>query len=152
LFPRTASRRRTAPTYTARRKRWPLAGLHDSPIKQKIAIQKLDFRLSKEHQYMKYTAMVDDNFHYMDEEKRYKLGEYETMDAAIQACQTLIDVYLKGIYEPGATAEKMFEHYTSFGEDPFILGAQTDRREGAPFSAWDYAKKRCEEICSAGGK
>jgi len=99
---------------------------------------------------MKYTVMVDDNFHYMDEQERYTLGEYETLEEAIVVCKSVVDRYLKEVYTPGATAEELYKHYVSFGEDPFILGVQAIRREDGPFSAWTYAKKRCEEIC--GGK
>ncbi len=34
-------------------------------------------------------------------------------------------------------------HYTSFGEDPFIIGPGDYR-----FSAWDYAKERCSILCA----
>jgi hypothetical protein len=99
---------------------------------------------------MAYTVLVDDNFHYMDVEERYTFGEYETLEEAIIVCKSIVDQYLKEIHEPGITAEAMYKHYVSFGEDPFIRGVQATRREDVPFSAWTYARKRCEEIC--GGK
>ena len=42
------------------------------------------------------------------------------------------------------SAEALYSSYTSFGEDPFIAGH--DPR--TTFSAWDYAKARCAELCA----
>ena len=92
---------------------------------------------------MSYTVLVADNFHYMDENERYTFGEFESLDTAIAACKTLVDDFLKANYKPGMTAEELYDAYTSFGEDPFIVGAGAMR----PFSAWDYAKTRSEELC-----
>jgi hypothetical protein len=36
---------------------------------------------------MSYQVFVDDNFHYMEEEHRYLLGEFETLEAAEAACR-----------------------------------------------------------------
>ena len=38
----------------------------------------------------KYIVEVDDNFHYMDESERYRLGEFDSCAAAIAACKQLI--------------------------------------------------------------
>ncbi len=94
----------------------------------------------------RYKVMVDDNFHYMEEDERYELGTYHTRAAAIAACRDLVDRWLQEMHEPGVTAEKLYEHYISFGEDPFIVvieGTDPD----AKFSAWTYAKERCAAIC-----
>lgn len=40
------------------------------------------------------------------------------------------------------TSKVLYEGYVGFGEDPFIIPAGEP-----PFSAWDYAKARCMEIC-----
>jgi len=95
---------------------------------------------------MPYKVMIDDNFHYMDDDERYTHSTYATLEEAIAKCKTLVDVYLKGIYKQGMTADEMFKHYKSFGEDPWISGI-----EDVPFSAWAYAKQRCAEICDAAG-
>ena len=34
-----------------------------------------------------YTVFVDDNFHYMDESERYKLGEFVDCASAVAACK-----------------------------------------------------------------
>jgi hypothetical protein len=94
----------------------------------------------------RYTVMVDDNFHYQDEDERYEHGIYETVDAALAACRNLVERSLSGAYEPGMSAEDLYKRYTSFGEDPFIvvLDGVDDR---ARFSAWTFAEERCREIC-----
>jgi hypothetical protein len=63
-----------------------------------------------------------------------------------EAAQKIVDDYLLSAYQPGMTAQALADSYTSFGEDPFIV--ETPRQAGGVlFSAWDYARRRCEEIC-----
>lgn len=85
----------------------------------------------------KYIVMVDDNFHYTDETKRYKYGEYDTPEKAIEVCKKIIENSIK--FEKGATSDDFFSSYCMYGEDPFIIG-------DAVFSARDYAKEYCEEL------
>ena len=94
---------------------------------------------------MTYTVWVDDNFHYMDEDERYKHGEFETLEAAIEACKRIVDAYLVSAYTPGMSADALHASYTGFGDDPWVSGA-----DGTPFSAWKYAEQRCAEICATG--
>jgi hypothetical protein len=93
---------------------------------------------------MGYTVKIDDNFHFTDEEERTTHGEFETLSAAIQACRKIVDDCLASAYTPGMSAEDLYSNYKSFGDDPWISGG-----DGVPFSAWDYAKQRCVEICNA---
>ena len=95
---------------------------------------------------MSYKVLVDDNFHYMDESERYTLGEFPTLDAAIAASTKIVDEYLLSAYRPGVTAQELAHSYFTFGEDPFIVDTQ-DNTRGALFSAWDYARRRCDEMC-----
>lgn len=82
----------------------------------------------------------------MDESERYELGEFPTLDAAIEATKKIVDEYLLSAYQPGMTAQALFESYTSFGEDPYIVATPSKGTE-VLFSAWDYAKRRCYELC-----
>jgi len=41
--------------------------------------------------------------------------------------------------------EALFSSYSSFGDDPYIVSDNTDSDN---FSAWDYARGSCREICS----
>jgi hypothetical protein len=88
-----------------------------------------------------YTVLVDDNFHYMDKSERYKCGDFATLEQAVQACEAIVDGFLKAAYKPGMAAEELYKQYVGFGEDPFIQGP------GAGFSAWTYAKQRCQALC-----
>jgi len=92
-----------------------------------------------------YAVFVDDNYHYMDKSERYKCGDYDTLEAAVQVCQAIVDEFLKTAYKPGMSAEDLYKQYVGFGEDPFISGL------GASFSAWTYAKQRCESLCADRG-
>jgi hypothetical protein len=85
---------------------------------------------------MTYKVIVDDNFHFMDEQERTAHGEFKTLDAAIEACKKIVDEYLALAYTPGMTAKDLYSNYVAFGDDPWIGGG-----DGVPFSAWNYAKQ-----------
>ena len=93
---------------------------------------------------MSYRVLVDDNFHYMDETERYELGTFASLDAAVAAAQAVVDAYLRSAYKPGMTARALFKSYTAFGEDPFIVAPD---QQSVAFSAWEYAKQRCDALC-----
>ena len=90
-----------------------------------------------------YQVLVDDNYRYMDESERYKLGDYETFEEAETACKEIVDEFLQRGCKETMTAERLYECYVMFGEDPLIVGEPVPYR----FSAWNYAKERCEQIC-----
>jgi hypothetical protein len=93
---------------------------------------------------MTYTVRVDDNFHYMDKDYRYTHGEYETVEEAVKAAQAIVDSFLAAAYIPGMSPDDLYRSYTSFGDDPFIIGPENPK-----FSAWNYAQGRCNEICAS---
>jgi hypothetical protein len=93
---------------------------------------------------MVYRVLVGDNFHYMDETEHYQLGRFASLEAAVQAAQAMVDSFLASEYKPGMTAQQLLRQYISFGEDPFIIGPDQSK---IAFSAWDYARRRCEELC-----
>ena len=95
-----------------------------------------------------YRLMVDDNFHYMDEDDRYQAGTFATAAEAVAAARKIIDDWLAFNHKPDMTADALYGHYISFGDDPFVMAP-----EGEPaiaFSAWDYARERAQAMC--GGK
>jgi len=94
---------------------------------------------------MPYTVCVDDNFHFMDESERYTSGTYETYEEALAAAKAIVDRSLA--WAPGETPESLYEGYKGFGEDPFIQGPDPCPH----FSAWEYARQRCREICEEHG-
>jgi len=97
----------------------------------------------KNTQSRKYEVYVDDNFHYMDESERYKLGEFETCEEAVAACKKIVDEFLEQGYTKGVSFKELYEGYIGFGEDPLIISGD----KTCFFSAWDYAKQRCRELC-----
>jgi hypothetical protein len=97
---------------------------------------------------MPYIVKVDDNFHYMDEDERYELATFATLDEALAACRKLVDDWLADNHKPGMTAAQLYELYCGFGEDPFIV-APNEPSLGVPFSARDYVRERVAAICGA---
>ncbi len=88
----------------------------------------------------KYTVYVDDNYHYMDESERYKLGEFDDCASAISACKRVVDESLRADCR---TDEELYSGYLMFGEDPFII---TDD-PNCKFSARDFAWERARLLC-----
>jgi len=91
-----------------------------------------------------FTVFIDDNFHYLDKEYRTKLGDFATLESAIDACKEVVDEYLAGDYVEGMLADDLYARYTMFGDDPFITGPGVT---GALFSAWNYAQARAAILC-----
>ncbi len=91
-----------------------------------------------------FHVRVDDNYHFMDEAERYELGAYASLEAAVAAAQALVDRELLAAFKPGLTAAQLYAQYTAFGPDPFIA---PDDGQAVTFSAWAYARERCEALC-----
>ena len=94
-----------------------------------------------------YKVIVRDNFHYMDEGAHHELGTFATYEAALAACRGIVAGSFRADWADDITADEMFNSYAMFGEDPVIIfdGLQCD------FSAWDYARMRCEALCNGRG-
>jgi hypothetical protein len=97
----------------------------------------------------RYKVMVDDNFDYMDQDKRYEHGVFLTAEEAILACKRIVDSNLDGFMKPGMTASELYDAYTSSGDDPFIVCIKLDD-EPVRFSAWTYAEERSRVVISQG--
>jgi hypothetical protein len=98
---------------------------------------------------MSYRVLVDDNLHYLDENYRRSLGEFPTYSEALAVCQELVDRFLGHEYVPGMTERALYFRYMMFGQDPFIAEGPGEPASAPGFSAWDYAKVRCSELCGA---
>lgn len=96
---------------------------------------------------MTYTVYVDDNFHYMDQDARFTLGQFATYAEALHAAKKIVDDFLVQNHTSGMSASELYGCYTAFGDDPFISPTEGNQH----FSAWDYARQRCEELCSPAG-
>jgi hypothetical protein len=96
----------------------------------------------------RYKVMVDDNFHYMEEDERDEFGTFSTIEEASAACKQIVDEDLRKFAEgKNYTPDELYDYYTSFGSDPFIVAL--DPKGGRPsFSAWNYAKERSQIIAT----
>jgi hypothetical protein len=95
----------------------------------------------------RYKVLVDDNFDYMDQDKRYEHGVFPTAEEAIAACKRIVDSNLNDFMQPGMTASELYGAYTGFGDDPFIVCVNA-ADERVRFSAWDYAEERSRLMIS----
>lgn len=89
-----------------------------------------------------FSIYVADNYHYMDESETYVKDGYATWDAALDEARRIVIESVREVYEPGMTADVLYERYVMFGEDPAIVPMPT----GKHFSAWDFARERCEAM------
>ncbi|SFN44782.1 hypothetical protein SAMN05660284_01512 [Formivibrio citricus] len=96
---------------------------------------------------MPYKLMVNDNYHYMDKDECYCDGTYASAEEALAKARKIVDDFLADSYAPGMTAGALFFQYKSFGEAPWL--AQTGDDPHVKFSAWEYAKQRCTELCGS---
>lgn len=88
-----------------------------------------------------YTVMVDDNFHFMDEDERWTAGTYGSLREALDKCLQMVGQDLRQGYRSDITATDLYESYTAMGDDPFITGPMR-----TVFSAWNYAKELAEFV------
>jgi hypothetical protein len=95
---------------------------------------------------MSYIVFVDDNYHFSDDDYRYKKGIYESYEEAKEVCKNIVDDFLKNDYRQGMNAEDLYERYKFFGDAPYIIPDDGEIK----FSAWKYAEQRSSEICSNG--
>jgi hypothetical protein len=90
-----------------------------------------------------YTVYIGDNFHFQDESERVTHGTLPGAEEALAACCSIVDEFLADALKPGMTAEALWEQFTLFGDDPWV---QTNSAPALVFDAWEYARKRCEEM------
>ncbi|MEO8027988.1 MAG: hypothetical protein ABI823_16000, partial [Bryobacteraceae bacterium] len=60
-----------------------------------------------------YVVFVDDNYHYMDETERYRLGEFADCQSAVEACKRIVDECLT--QNRNRTASEILSEYLMFG-------------------------------------
>ena len=68
-----------------------------------------------------YRVMIDDNFHFMEQDERAEHGTFNTAADAIAAAKALVDASLKHLFKPGMAADALLEEYFAFGQDPFVM-------------------------------
>lgn len=91
-----------------------------------------------------YCVLIDDNFHYMDEERRSHLAIYSNYEGALARAK---EITRKSVLEnKGATADDTLDNYMDFGSDPFIQAIGGAPEPVERYSAWTAAKVFAEEI------
>ena len=80
--------------------------------------------------------MIDDNFHYTDEDQRYKHGEFSTYAAAVDACKKIVDEELADMLKQGIKPKDLSSNWCMYGDDPFIIGGTEI------FSAREYVAEK----------
>ncbi len=89
---------------------------------------------------MSFVVMVASHGAYREE--GYQHSEHADLPAAVAVCKEIVDDFLGAQGKPqGQSSEDLFRLYSTFGEDPYVLGPQP-----VEFSSWDYAKQRCREL------
>jgi hypothetical protein len=91
-----------------------------------------------------YIAYAKDNSE-MEESGR-KIAEFQDCGAAIAACQRIVNRSLEEC-DSSQGAGDLFRQYSLFGEDAWIITDDPDCK----FSAWEYAKQRCQELAAKKG-
>jgi hypothetical protein len=91
-----------------------------------------------------FSVIVNENSHYMDGSESYTLGDFTTAEEALTACKRMVDEDLDELHTAGMPADDLYRQYTTFGRDPHIVPADESTR----FSAWVYAKERCDAVCA----
>jgi len=98
---------------------------------------------------MSYRVMVDENFHYPDRSHPYALGDFATYAEAFAVCKEIVDRFLRHEYVPGMPARALYFRYMVFGRNPSLVNCSDETELQPGFSAWDYARQRCTELCDA---
>jgi len=92
-----------------------------------------------------FRVLIDDFFHYMDEEYRVAGPRFSSYEEAVAWCRVCVDSSLKNCYEPGMSVDDLLAKYKRYGDDPFVI----PQPAGAPpWSAWSYAAAAARRICS----
>lgn len=93
---------------------------------------------------MTFSVVIEDHYHYQDEEHRSNRGAFATYEEALERCHHVVRRSLDEVYEPGMNSEALMTQYMMFGEDPWI----TPTPDGTePFSARLYAQQVAKKLC-----
>jgi hypothetical protein len=94
---------------------------------------------------VQYQVFTGDNFQMYDEDETYDSKVCSSQEEAITAAKSIIIKSLRWEREQSRNPQdpdELYARYTSFGDTPVIQPATEP-----PFSAWDFAKLQCQEIC-----
>ena len=87
-----------------------------------------------------WRVMVSDNFDFMDEDEPASChGSYSTYEEALAEAKGIVEASIRN--SQGSTADEIYDHYMSFGDDAFILAPAGTKQPEPLFSSWNYAKE-----------
>jgi hypothetical protein len=87
-----------------------------------------------------WRVMVSDNFDFMDEDEPSSCaGSYPTYEEALARAKGIVEASIGN--SQGTTAEEIYDHYMSFGDDAFILAPAGIKQPEPLFSSWTYAEE-----------
>lgn len=92
-----------------------------------------------------FIVKSSDNSKFDTEENDYVYGAYLTYEEAYEKCEEIVEDFLLRNKTDGMTAEELYNHYISFGEEPYI--STVDGSECVAFPAIKYAKEQSVIIC-----
>jgi hypothetical protein len=93
-----------------------------------------------------YAVRIAEHSAYMDAESPPRPGgTFPTREEAEAEARRIVDRSLDELYRPPMGAEEFFRLYTLYGDDPYVVPEHGPQR----FSAMEYARRRCRELCSA---
>jgi hypothetical protein len=72
-------------------------------------------------------------------------GLFASADEAVAACKKIVDDDLASMWRPDTTPAELYRLYLAWGTDPFAIPINPDD-PSVEFSAWSYAKQRCENV------
>ena len=96
---------------------------------------------------MTYFVEVLKNVHGGEGDVRH-IGDYESLEAAVEASQFLIDKFLIANYRYGMTVADLFAKYQKNGDVPFIFSDGDKTINVGGFNHFKYAMTKCTEICA----
>ncbi len=102
-----------------------------------------------------YSYRVDGHDHFAppDEDAYWRVGAFDTLDAARRAAEAVIDASLRQGYErsvedgSAATPETLLASWRAAGEGASVVTSDPN----CDFTEAEYAERRAREICGRGG-
>ena len=77
------------------------------------------------------------------------LGQFENLEDAVLAAERAVSNFLVSEFKPSMTAKLLFARYQERGLCPFIFLDDDERTFNVrSFNHFQYALKRCAELCS----
>lgn len=87
---------------------------------------------------MTIRLVVQDFSNYGESDASREVGSFATPAEALAAAQARVEACLKEFFTPNISAEDLFQQWSLFGEDVFLIPDEGE----PPFSAMAYAKER----------